>query len=86
MGWNGLKFTPNSHPLLEGLAPDDHVYFVHSYALTGGDPEELLASTDYGGVVPAMVAQGNRAGTQFHVEKSQDVGIRILRNFLRWTP
>jgi glutamine amidotransferase len=86
MGWNGLNFKPGSHPLLEGLSPDDHVYFVHSYALSGGDPNELLASTDYGGTVPAMVAQGNRAGTQFHVEKSQDVGIHILRNFLRWTP
>ena len=86
MGWNGLAFTPGSHPLLEGLQPDDHVYFVHSYALTGGDPAEMLASTDYGGTVPAMVAKGNRAGTQFHVEKSQDVGIRILRNFLHWTP
>ncbi len=86
MGWNGLDFTPGSHPLLEGLRPDDHVYFVHSYALSGGDPSELLASAEYGGTVPAMVARGNRAGTQFHVEKSQDVGIRILRNFLRWTP
>jgi glutamine amidotransferase len=86
MGWNGLAFKPGSHPLLEGLSPDDHVYFVHSYALSGGDPDELLASTDYGGKVAAMVAQGNRAGTQFHVEKSQDVGIRILRNFLRWSP
>ena len=86
MGWNGLAFTPGSHPLLEGLSPDDHVYFVHSYALSGGDPHELLASTDYGGKVPALVARGNRAGTQFHVEKSQDVGIRILRNFLRWAP
>lgn len=86
MGWNGLNFKPGSHPLLEGLAPDDHVYFVHSYALSGGSPDEMLASTDYGGSVPAMVARGNRAGTQFHVEKSQDVGIRILRNFLRWTP
>ncbi len=86
MGWNGLDFVPGSHPLLDGLNPDDHVYFVHSYALTGGDPAQLLATTDYGGPVAAMVAQGNRAGTQFHVEKSQDVGIRILQNFLNWTP
>jgi glutamine amidotransferase len=86
MGWNGLAFTAGSHPLLEGLLPDDHVYFVHSYALTGGDPAQCLASTDYGGSVPAIVAQGNRAGTQFHVEKSQEVGIRILQNFLTWTP
>jgi imidazole glycerol-phosphate synthase subunit HisH len=86
MGWNGLQFTPGVHPLLEGVTPDDHVYFVHSYALTSGDPAQIIATTDYGGPVVAMVAQGNRAGTQFHVEKSQDVGIRILENFLRWTP
>jgi len=59
---------------------------VHSYALTGGDPAECIATTDYGGKVVAMVAKDNRAGTQFHVEKSQAVGIRILRNFLRWKP
>jgi glutamine amidotransferase len=86
MGWNALDFAPGAHPLLEGLAPGDHVYFVHSYALQGGDPAECLATTDYGGTVVAMVASGNRAGTQFHVEKSQEVGIRILMNFLRWRP
>jgi len=86
MGWNALDFVPGSHPLLEGLVPGDHVYFVHSYALTGGRPDQIIATTDYGGIVPAMVATGHRAGTQFHVEKSQDVGIRILSNFLLWTP
>jgi glutamine amidotransferase len=86
MGWNGLEFSPGSHQLLDGLRPGDHAYFVHSYALAGGDPNEAIAHTDYGGPVVAMVASGNRAGTQFHVEKSQEVGIRILTNFLRWTP
>lgn len=86
MGWNSLDFTPGSHPLLEGLYPGDHVYFVHSYALTGGDPAQTIATTDYGGPVTAFAAAGNRAGTQFHVEKSQEAGIRILTNFLRWTP
>jgi glutamine amidotransferase len=86
MGWNGLNFVPGVHPLLEGLTPDDHVYFVHSYALIDGAPSETIATTDYGGIVPAIVVSGNRAGTQFHVEKSQDVGIRLLTNFLRWTP
>jgi glutamine amidotransferase len=86
MGWNALAFAPGAHPLLHGLLPGDHAYFVHSYALRGGDPAECLATTDYGGPVVAMVATGNRAGTQFHVEKSQDTGIRILMNFLRWTP
>ena len=86
MGWNELVFTPGAHPLLDGLQPGDHAYFVHSYALTGGNPENIIASTDYGGPVAAMVATGNRAGTQFHVEKSQEVGLQILANFLDWEP
>ncbi|HEY0185237.1 MAG TPA: imidazole glycerol phosphate synthase subunit HisH [Rhodopila sp.] len=86
MGWNGLDFTPGSHPLLEGLERGDHVYFVHSYALVQGAANETIATTDYGGPVPAIVVAGNRAGTQFHVEKSQQVGIRLLSNFLRWAP
>ena len=86
MGWNELVFEPGSHPLLDGLLPGDHAYFVHSFALAGGDPAECIATTDYGGAVVAMVARGNRAGTQFHVEKSQEVGLRILGNFLRWEP
>ena len=86
MGWNALDFTPGAHPLLEGLVPGDHAYFVHSYALRGHDHADVLATADYGGAVPAMVARGNRAGTQFHVEKSQEVGLRILGNFLRWSP
>jgi glutamine amidotransferase len=86
MGWNALDFVPGSHKLLDGLTPGDHVYFVHSYALVGGSSREAIAMTDYGGPVVAMVASGNRAGTQFHVEKSQEVGIRILGNFLCWTP
>jgi glutamine amidotransferase len=86
MGWNALDFIPGNHKLLDGVVPGDHVYFVHSYALIDGNPREAIAMTDYGGPVVAMVASGNRAGTQFHVEKSQEVGIRILGNFLRWTP
>jgi glutamine amidotransferase len=86
MGWNGLDFEPGTHRLLDGLRPGDHAYFVHSFALAGGDPSQTIATTDYGGPVVAFVAAGNRAGTQFHVEKSQEVGIRILTNFLRWTP
>ena len=86
MGWNALDFEPGSHPLLDGLQPGDDVYFVHSYALRGSRAADVLATTDYGEPVPALVATGNRAGTQFHVEKSQAVGLRILANFLRWTP
>ncbi len=86
MGWNALDFVPGSHPLLAGLAPGEDVYFVHSYALRGARPADVLATTEYGGPVPAMVAVGNRAGTQFHVEKSQATGLRILANFLQWRP
>jgi glutamine amidotransferase len=86
MGWNALDFTPGAHPLLDGLQPGDHAYFVHSYALRPGRAADVLATTDYGGPVPALVAHANRAGTQFHVEKSQAVGLRILGNFLRWAP
>ena len=86
MGWNELEFEPGAHPLLHGLTRGDHGYFVHSYALTGGGAGDCIATTDYGGPVVAMVARGNCAGTQFHVEKSQEVGLRILGNFLRWSP
>ncbi len=86
MGWNALDFRPGAHELLDGLVPGDHAYFVHSYALAGGRQDQVLAGTDYGGPVVAMVVAGNRAGTQFHVEKSQEVGLRILLNFLRWSP
>jgi len=86
MGWNALDFAPGAHPLLSGIFPGDHVYFVHSYGLRGYDDADVVATTAYGGKVPALVASGNRAGTQFHVEKSQEVGLRILANFLRWLP
>jgi glutamine amidotransferase len=86
MGWNELVFEPGSHKLLAGLQPGDHAYFVHSYALAGERADEVIARTEYGGPVVAMVAKGNRAGTQFHVEKSQEVGLRILENFLSWAP
>jgi glutamine amidotransferase len=86
MGWNALRLDQPSHPLLAGVAPGAHAYFVHSYALAGGLPAELLASTEYGGRVAAIIGRDNLAGTQFHVEKSSLVGLRILANFLRWTP
>jgi imidazole glycerol-phosphate synthase subunit HisH len=86
MGWNALRFAPGAHALLDGIEPGDQAYFVHSYALEGGDPAETVATVDYHGARVAMVARGNLAGTQFHVEKSQEVGLRILANFLRWVP
>jgi glutamine amidotransferase len=88
MGWNTLRFVTR-HQLLEGIAdgPDGlHAYFVHSYQLTPTDPGDLLATTDYGGTVTAMVGRDNMAGTQFHPEKSQTLGQRLIGNFLRWRP
>jgi glutamine amidotransferase len=87
MGWNALAFSPElDHPLLDGIAAGDHAYFVHSYAFRTLDPEDVLATTDYGGPVAAIVGRANTVGTQFHVEKSQAVGLRLLANFLRWEP
>ncbi len=87
MGWNTLDFpSADAHPLLAGLTPGAHAYFVHSYALAGGDAAQIAATTDYGGPVVALVARGTIAGTQFHVEKSGETGLAILANFLRWTP
>lgn len=86
MGWNELDFTPGQHPLTAGLNPGDHGYFVHSYALKEYDPTDIVATASYGMTIPAIVARGKRCGTQFHVEKSQEVGLTILRNFLTWQP
>ncbi|RVT98853.1 imidazole glycerol phosphate synthase subunit HisH [Rhodovarius crocodyli] len=85
MGWNRLDISQD-HALFAGLAPDAHAYFVHSYAWSGGRPEDLLATTDYGGPVTAVVGRANIAGTQFHVEKSGLTGLTILANFLTWSP
>ena len=86
MGWNGLSFEPGFHPVLDGVKPGDQVYFVHSYAFEAEDPEDVIATTDYGGPVTAVIARGNLAGLQFHVEKSGPVGLAMLANFLRWEP
>ncbi len=86
MGWNALSFEPGYHPLLDGLTTEDQAYFVHSYAFRTVEAEDVLATTDYGGPVTAAVARSNLAGLQFHVEKSGDVGLTILGNFLRWEP
>ncbi len=86
MGWNNLEFREGGHPLLAGLAPGAHAYFVHSYVLRCRDPSDVVAVADYGGPVVALIARGNIAGTQFHPEKSQATGLRLIANFLSWTP
>jgi glutamine amidotransferase len=85
MGWNELTPRQN-HPLLEGLEPGAHAYFVHSYHFRLADDADLIADTGYGGPVAAVVGRGNLAGTQFHPEKSQEAGLRLIGNFLRWRP
>jgi len=88
MGWNTLTVR-RRHSLLADIptGPDGlHAYFVHSYALDPADPEDVVACTDHGGEVTAIVAKDNMAGTQFHPEKSQELGLRLIANFLRWRP
>lgn len=85
MGWNDLVIdTP--HPVLDGIATGDHAYFVHSYHMAMQDTAQRLAHVDYGGDVTAIVGAGNKLGFQFHPEKSADAGLRMIANFLRWTP
>jgi glutamine amidotransferase len=84
MGWNAL--TPGAdHPLVGGSA-DGHMYFTHSYALHAADPSDVIAWTDHGGPIVAAVARGNVAGVQFHPEKSQGRGLKLLGDFLEWRP
>ena len=85
MGWNELKLE-RAHPLFEGIAPNAHAYFVHSYVIQPRDRHAVLATADYGGAFTAAVGRDNIAGTQFHPEKSQATGLLLLANFLRWRP
>ena len=85
MGWNELKKV-QSHPLLEGVPNGAHAYFVHSFQLKPVLPDDLIPTTDYGGALTAMVGNENIAGTQFHPEKSQATGIKLLENFVSWRP
>jgi glutamine amidotransferase len=85
MGWNELMDL-KPHALLDGIAERDHAYFVHSFQLKATRPETVLALTDYGGPITAIVGRDNLAGTQFHPEKSQATGLRLIANFLRWKP
>jgi len=88
MGWNTLGEV-KPHPLLAGIptGPEGlHAYFVHSYALEAADPNDVVAATDYGGPVTAIVGRDNLVGAQFHPEKSQALGLKLIANFLRWRP
>jgi glutamine amidotransferase len=86
MGWNDLRIDRSDHPVLKGLATGTDVYFVHSYALRARDPAHVLARVEYGAPLTAAVGRDNMVGTQFHPDKSQDAGLRLIANFLRWKP
>lgn len=83
MGWNDL-IIDSPHPVLAGIKTGDHAYFVHSYAMTVSNPAERLAHVDYAGDITAIVGRDNIIGMQFHPEKSQEAGLRMIGNFLEW--
>lgn len=88
IGWNTLDLK-RPHPLFDGIptGPDGlHAYFVHSYHLAAKNPQDVVATTDYDGPMTAFVARDNMAGSQFHPEKSQTLGLALIANFLRWKP
>lgn len=88
MGWNTIDEV-RPHPLLEGIDTGPrglHAYFVHSYQLKPSDPAHVIATTDYGGAITAIVGRDNIVGTQFHPEKSQTLGLEFIANFLDWAP
>jgi glutamine amidotransferase len=88
MGWNTLQ-AASVHPLLAGIPAGEeglHAYFVHSYAFKPERQDCVIAATEYGGPIAALIGRGNIAGTQFHPEKSQALGLALIANFLRWRP
>lgn len=85
MGWNDLVID-QPHPVLDGIETGDHTYFVHSYHFVVNDLTQRLAHCDYGGDITAIVGRDNMIGTQFHPEKSQSAGLRLISNFLNWSP
>ncbi|MGB3877473.1 MAG: imidazole glycerol phosphate synthase subunit HisH [Shinella zoogloeoides] len=85
IGWNTLD-RRHPHPLFDGIPETLHAYFVHSYHLAAENREDVVATVDYGGPMTAFVANGNKAGAQFHPEKSQTLGLALITNFLRWKP
>ncbi|WP_371226431.1 imidazole glycerol phosphate synthase subunit HisH [Roseovarius sp. 2305UL8-3] len=85
MGWNDLVIDQD-HPIFQGISTGDHAYFVHSYQFRVDDAAHLLAHADYAGAITAVVGRDNVIGTQFHPEKSQATGLRMIANFLNWAP
>jgi len=86
MGWNELEIMVPEHPLFAGIEPAVHAYFVHSFAMRCAREQDVLALADYGGPLVAAVGRDNMVGTQFHPEKSQATGLKLIHNFLSWRP
>lgn len=86
MGWNNLQVVEQNHPITNKIDDGAHVYFVHSFSMQCLDKADILATTDYGGTVTAIISRDNMVGTQFHPEKSQATGLIFLKNFLMWQP
>lgn len=86
MGWNDLVIDQTDHPVLKGINSGDHAYFVHSYHFKAAANKNILAHVDYGGYISAIIGRDNILGTQFHPEKSQSVGLKLIENFLTWSP
>jgi glutamine amidotransferase len=84
-GWNSLDIR-TKHPVMAGISSGDHAYFVHSYQLKAQIPQHVLSTVDYGGPIAAVVGRDTLIGTQFHPEKSQTTGLRLIGNFLTWRP
>ena len=85
MGWNDLVID-QPHPVFDGISSGDHTYFVHSYHMVMNDTSQRLAHVDYAGDVTAIVGRDTMLGMQFHPEKSQATGLRMIANFLKWAP
>ncbi len=85
MGWNTVAFG-RDHPALAGVPRAERAYFVHSYRFAVADPADVVAATDHGGAIAAIVGRDNILGVQFHPEKSQAFGLSVLRGFLGWKP
>lgn len=85
MGWNDL-IIDHPHAVFDGISTGDHTYFVHSYHMAVNDPAQRLAHVDYAGDVTAVIGRDTMLGMQFHPEKSQATGLRLIANFLKWKP
>ena len=85
MGWNSINFD-NKHPIFNEIKEEEDFYFVHSYKINIKNNDFILAKTQYGSDITAIILKNNIIGTQFHPEKSQSAGIQFIKNFLEWTP